>query len=259
MLIHRIRRVGLMALAPAVLFFMRTSPAQAQLGPYTFDSSSSFTPGIAGDNFDNNLNANQYPYITLDYGGGGATPANSTETWSSTDYAGSPTSGSVELSTKFNGTVFGAGGAAFEIQLEPNPASIPTYSDLHASNVSFDIQVVPGSAADQFGGYGYFQVFTVEDSYSQDTASYAEELANPSYGSPPSPGAGVWEQESIALNPANPFFAFGLQVYNRGDMNGNFSVLIDNLQFTPVPEPATLGLLGLGIPALLMRRRAKAC
>ena len=45
---------------------------------------------------------------------------------------------------------------------------------------------------------------------------------------------------------------FDLVVISFGGSGGT-----DNILFTPVPEPSTLALLGLAVPALLMRRRAR--
>lgn len=50
--------------------------------------------------------------------------------------------------------------------------------------------------------------------------------------------------------------------FDGNDQNfyGTSSVLLDNLTLTPVPEPTTLALCGLGIlGALAMRRRSKSC
>jgi hypothetical protein len=47
----------------------------------------------------------------------------------------------------------------------------------------------------------------------------------------------------------------GMPVFDRVVLNFGGSGGTDNITFTPVPEPGTLALLGLALPALLVRRR----
>jgi hypothetical protein len=261
MIKEKLSRLALLAVAPTGLLLGAASVAHAQYGPYTFDTSSSFysqSVNHDGNNFDNNLNPSQYPYVALDYGGAGSTTANSTETWENTYDATGNGGGAVQLSTTFNEPANGAGGSAFVVQLESNPSNPgATDATLYATNVSFDVLVDPSSTPDAYGGYGYFQVATVEPNYSQDGNSFAEELGNPTYSSP---STGTWQHISIPLNPADPFFAVVFQDYQDAGRAtvGPVTYDIDDLTLTPVPEPASLGMLGLTVPALLRRRRAAA-
>jgi len=217
----------------------------------TFDTSSSFVTGNA------NRTYNPPPmWIGFDYGTPTAT-ATASVSWSSNDYNNSPTSGSAALSWTFNSTSDGGGSAAFTADIY---GSAQNYS---GGTLSFDIMVDPSSTADIYGGYGYFQVFTRDGSYNDNATSFAEELGNPGYSSPASPGTGVWQYVSIPLgNGADSSIrAVTFQDYTDGasgrDINGPETLYIDNIELTPaaVPEPSSIALVGLGVVGLFFVRR----
>jgi hypothetical protein len=220
----------------------------------SFDNSSSFVtssgfPSYGSYGWDN-TGSPQVPNVRFDYGS--ATAASSaTETWSSNDAAASPTSGSLQLSWNWNYAADGANSAAFTIDLYNNPVT--------ASVLSFDMMIDSNSTPDAYGGYGYFQVFTRDGSYSEnDTGSADGEFGNPGYGSPASPGAGVWTHVIIPLSGADSSVrAITLQDYDSSDrdITGPETIYIDNLTLT-VPEPASLSMLSLSALALLRRRRS---
>ena len=71
---------------------------------------------------------------------------------------------------------------------------------------------------------------------------------------------GQWQTFTVNFATPVPVRAITFQDYNdtTRDMNGPENWFIDNMSVTyNVPEPASLGLLGLGVPALLLRRRSK--
>ncbi|MGD0141410.1 MAG: PEP-CTERM sorting domain-containing protein [Tepidisphaeraceae bacterium] len=174
-----------------------------------------------------------------------------------------PPGGSVQLSWQF-----GSSGdlAAFTTDIFPNAVMV--------TGISFNLMVASGSATDSIGGNGYFQVFTRDAAYDDTVADAANgatitvsdnsgiynvddgwEVGNPAYAGS---DAGTWESVNIAFSPAVPLQAITFQDYDSGGINGQESLYIDPLSVTyVVPEPASLGLLGIGVPALLMRRRPK--
>jgi PEP-CTERM motif-containing protein len=218
----------------------------------TFDTSSSFVTGSA------NRTYNPPPmWFGFDYGTPTAT-ATASVSWASGptyDAGGSAASGSAKLSWTFNTTVDGAGSAAFTADIF---SSAQNYS---GGTLSFDIMVDPSSTLDAYGGYGYFQVFTRDQDYDDNATSFAEELGNPNYSSPASPGAGVWQYVSIALGSGadSSIRAITFQDYTDAgrDINGSEVIYIDNLELTPapVPEPSSIALVGLGIVGLFFVRR----
>jgi hypothetical protein len=233
--------------AAAVIFI--AAQASAQTTTFTFDTSSSFQ-----HNGSHNYNP---PPIAAEFDYGGTVPStNHTVDWSPNEstFTNTPGSGSMKLNWIWSHTVDGDNAAAFIVDTFASPAP-------SISNVSFDIMVDPSSTADAFGGYGYFEVITRNnDAYDYNkVGNFNQELANPSYGSPVSPGPGVWQHISIPLTGVNaqPLRAFEFQDYNDAgrNMNGPETIYIDNLTFTAVPEPTALALIALAVPAFVAARR----
>jgi hypothetical protein len=242
---NRLRKAVLVALAPIGASLMVTSMAGAQTQTYTntYDTSSSITTINAGvyDGSSENWR--------FDYGGPSDTPkADHSVSWTGTEDdtpATEPNGGSVNLSWVDSEPSGGSSAAAFTTDLFAYPGN-------NVTNISFDLMVGVGSPVDTYGGYGYFQLFTRNESYAEAGTSVAEELnATP----------GTWQAFNVSFATPAQVRALTWQDFNDAtrDMNGTQNWYIDNLSITyQVPEPASLGLLGMGIPALLMRRRAKA-
>jgi len=233
-------------LATLVATVLATASAQAQY-LNTFDTSSSVDAG--------SRNYSPPPIgVAFDYGG--FTPSlTESVNYSSTvnDTAGNPSSGSVQLNWNFAASDGGAS-AAFTFDLFPTAQTF--------TSLSFDIMVAPSSTPDSYCGYGYFQVATRDGSYGFNDTGFSQELANPGYGSPSSPGAGVWQHITINLSGADSSVrALTLQDYADGQgtgraITGSETIYIDNLNLTaPVPEPTTITLIGLGMTGLLFIRR----
>ncbi len=189
---------------------------------------------------------------------GGFTPQiTQSTTFSSTEstITNRPNSGSALLSFSFSSSD-GGESSAFTFDLLPFQSTPTVYNDL-----SFDLMVGAGSTADVFGGYGYFQVATRDQNYGFNNTSFAEELANPSFGSPAVPGTGVWRHIDIPLSGVNTNIrGLTFQDYNDNspggrNIDGPEFIFIDNITLTAAPEPASLALLGLAVPAFVIAAR----
>ncbi len=260
-----------LAAIPAALMLSTTSVVKAVYpNPVsTFDTAASFTnnndnSGDAGSWY-NNFNPPP-PNVRLDYANDNASDglaATTSETWKAGgplgtyDAGGNPNSGSLALSWTFTAADAAAGsGLGFTIDILNTPTNF--------TSLSFYLMVDPSSAVDAYGGYGYFSVATRgQGNYTfDDTVSADGELQNPNYSNPASPGAGVWTLYTIPLHGAD---ATGIQgiTFNFSDSSdrnivGTDTVYIDDVSLvgpSDVPEPASLALLGLSLPTLLLRRR----
>jgi hypothetical protein len=280
MLMERLRRLGTVAAAPGAVLLAGAAVAHAQSyypaddasNPMiidTFDNSSSFF-----NYTDNSGDANSWynvwvpppPNVRFDYGGPSTTHHNSA-TWSSTNDDTGNGGGSLELSQTFNYAAFGSESSANTMDIYWSDVvgaggQLPT-------GLSFDIEVDPNSTVGlngTFPEYGYFQVFTRDDSYNENATSTlfvngnneggGFQLGNPTYSSTGT-DAGTWDQVYIPLSGVNQTIrGLTFQLYNNANITGSVNYYIDNVQIY-VPEPASFGLLGLGVPLLLKRRRAR--
>ncbi|MGO8838151.1 MAG: PEP-CTERM sorting domain-containing protein [Limisphaerales bacterium] len=158
------------------------------------------------------------------------------------------TAGSYSLS------ITGTGGSGPNYsQILASPSSMLLTATLaDAASVSFDVYTPPGS----FGYYLQFDVdinnadtgFVSLDGYSYiGTAIGAETTITV----PVSPS--LQTALGASSNPTSMDFQVG-----GGYTAGNETLFIDNILATPVPEPSTLAIAGLGAAPLLLFRRRQA-
>jgi hypothetical protein len=120
--------------------------------------------------------------------------------------------------------------------------------------LSFDLYLDPSSTPGGYNDYGYFQIVA------RNTDGYNFDDTGADNGLISFVGAvGQWTHVSVALNSTtgNLVRALTLQDYNDAgrSINGSETIYIDNLALTPVPEPSSIALVGLGVAGLLFVRR----
>jgi hypothetical protein len=222
---------GLLAGAVLVLTAVQAS---AQFSSQTFDTTGSFQ-------HDGNPNYNPPPIaLRFDFGTFSAS-LNHTVGWDATHDNTGNGGGSAKISWAWD-ISDGSGAAAFTFDLNPDGTAVYT-------NLAFDLFLDPSSTVGTYQGnpsdYGYFQVVTRDGSYNYNGTTYAASLLNP----------GVWTHFNIPLTGVNQSVrAMTLQDYNDAFRNitGTETYYIDNLTLTQVPEPASLLLIGLAVPGLVL-------
>jgi len=296
MRIERLRRLALVIAAPATFLLAGASMASAQSyyptdngsNPIvidTFDNAGSFTniTSNSGPTAWYNVWTPPPPNVRFDYGGPSTTPHHTTA-WSNGSVAGglddtaatggpanqgtaADTGGSLALGQTFNAAAFGPESSAQTMDIYY--ANVVGAGGQLPTGLSFDINVNPNSTVGlngTFPEYGYFQVFTRDASYNDNGTpdmlvngideGGGFQLGNPTY-STSGTDAGTWDHVYVPLSGVNQTIrGLTFQLYNNSAITGTVNYNIDNVEIF-VPEPASLGLLGLGIPALLTRRRAK--
>ena len=230
------KNMGRLLLMTAVAATLAAVTAQAQY-LNTFDTPGSITTGTR--------TYNPPPtWVGYDYGNATADSV----AWSSLDAAGNPSSGSVELNWTWDYADNGAGSAGFTFDIYPYPGV-----SYVGGTLSFDLYLASSSTPGGYSDYGYFQVFTRDTSYDDNATSLGEGLSTAAGG------VGVWTLVTIPLDATsgNSIRAITFQDYNDSgrSINGSETIYIDNLQLTPVPEPSSIALVGLGLAGLLFVRR----
>jgi hypothetical protein len=179
--------------------------------------------------------------FAFDYGGPTPTADHSVSFTTAEDATGNG-GGSIKLSWNFSASD-GSESAAFTTDIFPSAETVNT--------VSFDLMVDPSSTLGGYSRYAYFQVINRDENYGEDGSFIATNLSGPT---------GVWQQFTGTVPAGLSVRGLTFQFYQNvpgDDITGPETVYIDNLVLsaTPVPEPVSLGLLALGAPALMMRRR----
>ncbi|HEY2412083.1 MAG TPA: hypothetical protein VGI40_07560, partial [Pirellulaceae bacterium] len=205
----RVRSAALLAAAVAAAW---VTAAKADLVVNTFDNSDSSAEVAQW-----RLDFGQFQTAVLGF--------------SSDDANGSAASGSLDVLLNFNTTPT----AQFVDYTRDLP--FPGYDGSQFLTLDMDVKVVPGSATDQFGQSGFFQLSTRNgDNY--DTAGDFADNVRASDG---------WRHISVPLNaPDDAIRALTFQLYSAEATNafpgpsGMIDLHIDNVKFTTSSPPGTL-------------------
>jgi hypothetical protein len=261
-LMRTVLRLSIVLCCAVVSLYTTANCAQAQVAAnLTFDNSSSLVNEQGFPNFaDYGVDATPTPLppnIRFDYGGTSTTVGNTSETWSPNDAAGNPNSGSLKLSIPMAYTVDGGNTkGGFTMDVFRNVQQEAT--------LSFDAMVDPASSPEQAGtaaGYGFFQLATRDSGYGFNPISQIGEDIGAAYTGVI---AGQWQHFSVTLDPANQNIR-GITFQDYGGPGQNIFappsapviIYLDNITLTPVPEPASLALMGLAIPALVVAAKRR--
>ena len=217
------------------------------VGPtWTFDNSNSAT-FIPSSSFDNNPTV---PNFRFNYGSANSSAAFQ---WTSQDANDNPNSGSIEASLTLNENLDGgASKGAFAIDVAGG-------NGLSASELSFDLMIAPGSAIDQYGGYGDLGIATLTSGWSTFNSVWDGPSPETNYEFGPYWGvpytAGTWYHFDIPLSgsAATNINAINIQDYDGGSkiINGTINFFIDNLRLTGAMQAPAISSQPAGLTNLI--------
>lgn len=178
----------------------------------------------------------------FDFGGAGHTATFDP----SMDANGNAASGAMRVVLSFNTALGGENKAAYT-----RDAFFPGVNGSEFSGLQMDLRIDPASAVDAFGNNGFFSVAI----RNTDNYNYIQQFGDNVRS------ADGWRHinASPLIAPYEAIRAITWQLYGgpSQNINGELTLWIDNVEFTPVPEPSALGLAVLGgLGLLVLRRRA---
>ena len=198
-------------------------------------SSALAQPTLVVNRFDASAEINDWRF---DFGGVTEIKSFSTDNAS----GGGAGSGSMEVALTFPATNGDHKGAYTNDEFFPG-------RNLAGYALDFDVRVVEGSAPDAFGNNGFFG-FALRNTDNYDFIQQFGDNVRADAG---------WRHVHIEpmVAPFDAIRALTFQLYGGPDqnINGTVTLRIDNVVFTQVPEPGTLGALAAGAMALLRPRR----
>ena len=186
---------------------------------------------IVVNDFDDSDSAAEVAQWSFDYGNGSFTSSDATLSFSTDDANNSPTSGSLDVKLDFDQsqTTADQAGAIQRNGLGGLDASTSGILMLDA-----DIKAVTGSATDQFGQSGFFNMFHANGPSFQFVSDFGDNLH---------PGSG-WVHVDVPVGtPNDSINSLVAQVYDNGSAsgfpgpNGLVEFRMDNVKFITTPPP----------------------
>ena len=164
------------------------------------------------------------------------------------DANGNASSGSMKIILGFNTALAGENKAAYT-----RDAFFPGVDGAEFSGLQMDVRIDPGSAVDAFGNNGFFSLAV----RNTDGYNYVQQFGDNVRS------ADGWRHinASPLTAPYEAIRAITWQLYGgpSQNINGTLTLWIDNVVFTPVPEPSTFALAALGaLGWLAWRRRSRS-
>ena len=184
---------------------------------------------ITINNFDDSDSAAEVAQWSFAYGNGSFTSNDATLSFSTDDANGSSTSGSLDVLLNF-------------AQTAADQAAAITRGNLGGLNAStsgilmmdFDLKAVAGSATDQFGQSGFFNLFHTDGPSFSFVSDYGDNLH---------PNAGWIHLDVPVGTPNDSINSLVAQVYDNGSAsafpgpNGLVEFRMDNVKFITTPPP----------------------